>query len=731
MELEVGQKFVRENNPELGVGIITGIEGRFVDVLFPESGTQMRLTKEAPGLRLITLNVGDEVEFRGEASTITHILAGVATLEDGRVASLNDIWPVFKPPSIIDRLLTGEVSPHDEVANRLDGYKLLNYRRRGAVPSLMGGRVEIFPHQLDTAARAIEADRVRWLLADEVGLGKTVVACMIASGLIRMGRISSAVIFAPETLTVQWLGELYRKFHQVFVHVDAERIAAVRTDFGPEVNPFDVHPFAIVSFDLLAKNPLLEAALNEALPELVIVDEAHRGVDARLEDILFPLVKSAEHALMLTATPFQHDEAGFFRLADALELPHEQSESGHAFSNVSAVTRDDIQTLGTRVPKPIPLEGVDLKSHDLDESDPRVAWLIEQAKAWKAAGEKALVFVNNAARAKRLQEVLERHLQTRVFMFHEQMKTSSRDIELAQFRISQNPVLVSSGAGSEGRNFQFCQQMLHFDLPDDPMVLEQRIGRLDRIGRTGEIPIYYFVTGAGQVEEFERLGIFERATMSAKHRDGWSFPDSHSQENSSRTIAQIPSDLDELTEKFCVEAAEKLGMDIVEKDGSSVYFVEYGSSVTAEAIPGIHEGDRFLGTFNRAEGVANDVIDFFANGHALVEGLLAELEDSKRGRVTAVRLNAEQRRRLQGVYLLVVEGKNVSRTRMLGLLDASGLAAPLLQREGARVQELLTQAAALPSSQVSLMMNRFKEHPRVIALDPNELLFAALIVAMD
>lgn len=725
MELEIGQKFVRENNPELGVGVITAIDGRFIDVMFPESGTKMRLTKEAPGLRLVELNVGDEVEYRDHITSIEKIVSDVATLADGRVANLNDLWPVVRPPTIIDRLLAGEVDPHDDVTNRLDGYTLLNFRRRGAVPSLMGGRVEIFAHQLDTAARAIADDQVRWLLADEVGLGKTVVACMIASALVRMGRIESAVIFAPETLTLQWLGELYRKFHQVFVHIDAERLASVATDFGQEVNPFDVHRLAIVSFEFLAQNPGLEAALHAAMPELVIVDEAHRGEHVALQDILFPLVRQAEHALMLTATPFQHDTDGFLKLADALSLPREAHEE-IAVRHVSAVTRDDIETLGTRVPNPIACD-----AGKLDDDDPRVQWLIDAGRAWKKTGEKALVFVNNPTDVAKVQRVLERQLQTRVFVFHENMKTSARDIELAQFRISTNPILVSSGAGGEGRNFQFCKHIVHLDLPENPMILEQRIGRLDRIGRTGEIPITYFRTGNKIVEQFEKSGIFERATISAKRRVGWRFPDSYSPENARATLAQIPEDLDTLTEKFCIEAADRLGMDIIEKEGKSIYFIEYGTGVTTDAIPGIHQGDRFFGTFDRAEGVANDVVDFFANGHALVEGLLAELEDSPRGRVTAVRLNAEQRQRLQGVYLLVIEGRNVSKMHMLGLLDASGLAAPLLQREGARVQGLLTQAAALPSSQVALMMNRFKEHPRVTALDPNELLFAALIVAMD
>lgn len=724
MNIEVGQKFMRDTNPELGVGVVTAIEGRFLDVLFPDTGTQLRLTREAPGLTPIELEAGSAVEHQGVATTITKVVGTIATLENGAVANVRDLWPVLRPLSVLDRILKGHVDPLEDVRNRLDGYTLLNYRRRGAVPSLMGGRVEIFPHQLDTAARAIEDEQVRWMLADEVGLGKTVVACMITSALVRMGRIESAVILAPETLTVQWLGELYRKFHQVFVHVDAERLEAVRSDFGEDVNPFDVHPLAILSFELLAAKPALQMALEAAQPQMVILDEAHRTMDARLEETILPVLERAEHGLLLTATPFQHDERGFMRLADALRLPREQDEHGFSISHVSAVTRDDIATLGQRVPVRVAC-GMGV----LDDEDPRVKWLVSSSRKWKVEGKKALVFVNNASRAKRLQETLERLLQTRVFLFHEQMKTSARDIELAQFRISPNPLLVSSGAGSEGRNFQFCDVLVHMDLPDDLMVLEQRIGRLDRIGRTGEIPIVYFESE--EAAAFEATGVFERVTISAKKRPGWVFPDSHKQEDTADVLRAIPSDLDALTEKFCIEAAERLGMDVVEKDGAAMYFVEYGSTVSVDAIPGIHEGDRFLGTFDRTEAVTNDMLDFFANGHALVEGLLAELEDSQRGRVTAVRLDAEQRRRLSGIYLLVLEGKQVSRLKFVPLVDASGLAAPLLQREGQRVMELLTKATPLGSGAAAALAERFKQHPRVEQLDAQQVVFAALVVAMD
>ena len=82
---------------------------------------------------------------------------------------------------------------------------------------------------------------MRWLLADEVGLGKTIEACLILNRLVHTGKVERCVVVVPEALTVQWLGELSRKYHQVFTLLDGPRLADVARDFGPDFNPFDVH----------------------------------------------------------------------------------------------------------------------------------------------------------------------------------------------------------------------------------------------------------------------------------------------------------------------------------------------------------------------------------------------------------------------------------------------------------------------------------------------------------
>jgi ATP-dependent helicase HepA len=240
--------------------------------------------------------------------------------------------------------------------------------------------------------------------------------------------------------------------------------------------------------------------------------------------------------------------------------------------------------------------------------------------------------------------------------------------------------------------------MLHFDLPWDPVELEQRIGRLDRIGRTEPVEILYFrhAEGAGDgagdgdkggegglgagpdlAQLYERLDLFERpgagletalsgarstlrdardagsaldvdtlvtsveAARAEAHVDAAEvlYVDGYTAEQASDILQQVPEDLGRRTQAFCVEAAEDLGFECLEK-GGAVFYIEFGSGAKIDALPGVEGGSRFLGSFDREEAVAKEEIDFFASGHALVEGLLLELEDGNRGRAALLELPA-------------------------------------------------------------------------------------------
>lgn len=712
---QAGQKVLRPFSPESGIGVVVGVGERFLDVFFPDTMERLQLSPEPESMRLVVL--GEGMLVRTPSQTVEQIVTKTrthATLSNGEVVALEDLWPVVESSGLSNRLLDANFDDNQDVLNRMDGVRLLSLQHSRGLASLMGARIELFAHQLDTALQAIQMRRVRWLLADEVGLGKTIVAHMIASSLLRAGRIERVIILAPEALVVQWLGELYKKFHQAFVYIDEERVGHVASDFGPDVNPFDVHPLSVMSYEFLEAHPKWAKAMEVSNPQLIIADEAHRILSGSLSDVVSPLVEKTPHALLLTATPFQLGAEGFMHFARILDLPITGGEAGPKIvRQVSAVTRADIKRLPQRQPDAVDVSDVVEDAISLD--DDRVRWLINKLKEWKTEKKRALIFVNDAARAQRLTEVLAQATLNTLFCFHEHMDTQQRDIELSLFKLSSSPAMITSGAGSEGRNFQFCDVLVHFDLPRDPTVLEQRIGRLDRIGRTGDIPIVYFIHDEpqGQLAAFyEVLGLFEQASVGASdlmhkvrvflnsgdtseeardelidevlgHKESedvaWLFPDSHQKEQDAEIMGQVPWDLDELIERFCTDAATRVGLDLVEKDKESTYSFEYGSNVVVDSIPGLAPEAHFLGTFDREEAIRSQELDLFSYGHVVVEGLLSELEDGTQGAVGALKLKtrdwahyAPEKWGGQGVYVLLLEGGAEHHQQVAKLMGVAG-----------------------------------------------------------
>ncbi len=696
-----GSKLVHPYNPELGVGVVRVIEGRYLRVYFPESREEVVLSAEA-GLERLVLGPGEPARYLPEEEDveIAEARGHRYLLVDGREVDDADLWPLSRMNTPVEQLANLRLDSLASFRNRIQGLELAELREAGGLGSFLGGRIELFPHQLWTARRAVSQQPVvRWLLADEVGLGKTVEACLILSALLRTGRADRALVVAPPTLTIQWLGELYRKFHQVFVLIDRMRIESVESDYGEGVNPFEVHPFAVISLELLASDRRLIGQAQEAGLDVIVLDEAHRLASPVHLEALAPLVRDAEHALLLTATPLQADRRGFYDLLSLLhpdlhpdfEAFDAAVESGEAsLPCTSSVRRADVGGLPPRVPTPL---DVGPTRPDLAD-DPRVAWLVEQVPRWVAAREKALVFVRDLGTLEPLAAFLESRTRTRVTVFHEDLSPAKRDIEVSAFRESSVPILLCTEAGGEGRNFQFCQRMVHFDLPHDPVELEQRIGRLDRIGRDLPVEIVYFrhddaaalVDLAGL---YERLDLFSRPAAgldaalavvrpaveaalgsgevldvdalvsrvdAAREEAGRDlvqvfYSDGYDPAQADAVLAGVPDDLEARTRQFCLGAADALGFEIVDKGGEALYYIEFGARATVDALPGVAGGTRFLGTFDRAEAVEKEEADFFASGHPLVEGLLLELEDGLRGRAALIEVQSEV---LQGAGLLLI-----------------------------------------------------------------------------
>ncbi len=697
-------KLFHKFNPDLGPGRVEQVDGRRIVVYFPAADTRLTLAADDSALRPMPVRAGQKARLEGEEQEVLvdEVSADRVRLADGRVVAAALLWPLAPPDDPVDRLGALQTDRAAAFRNRLDGLLLTEVRQARGLGSFLGGRISIFPHQLHVAERATASDPVRWLLADEVGLGKTIEACLILSRLLRTERADRALVVAPATLTVQWLGELYRKFHQTFVLLDRRRREDVAKEHGEGFNPFEAHRRAIVALEDLTGEPGLAKKAEAAGFDLLVVDEAHRlerargeaGSDAYLA--VAPLTRAARHVLLLSATPLESDAHAFFRLLELLRPDAYTSEEDFLASLrretplppcTSATRRVDIGGLQPRVPRPVDLnrspaaEGL-TGDDTADADDPRVAWIAEQDAAWRAEGlAKTLVFVHERATLSALKARLESATRKRVAIFHEELTPERGDVEVAEFRRPDGPsILISTEAGGEGRNFEFCRRLVLFDLPADPAAVEQRIGRLDRINRTMPVEIVYFRPPDGFGRElatlFERIGLFtsplgglerslseveaqvararrlgrplpveelaaevaraaearQKAVYHHLHRDGFS------PEKAPGILARVPTDLDARMERFVLEAADLFGFETAERPGRRTWYLEFGADALVEHLPGVAGGSRWLGTFDRAEAVEREELDFFASGHALVEGIFRELEDGPRGRVALLSL---------------------------------------------------------------------------------------------
>jgi ATP-dependent helicase HepA len=709
-----GDYLTHRFNPELGIGRVSAVEGRALLVEFPRSGTRLRLAADTDAL----IRIDPDTDH--------------STLDAER--------------SLVERLAVGDADDVRDFLTRLDVLHLLSLREADGLGSFLGGRVRLFPHQLYVAERASSSDPVRWLLADEVGLGKTIEAALILNRLVHTGRVERCLVVAPEALTVQWLGELWRKYHQVFTLLDGPRLADVARDFGADFNPFDVHRRAVIALEMLTGRPHLTEQAVQAGIDLLVVDEAqrlrrppgHPGDPAWRA--IAPIAGLNRHFLLLSATPLEDDTHGFFRLLQLLrprEFPEDMSfEARLALGTplppcTSSTRRTDIGGLPPRVAIPIAadaarwhlrlsveaivrgataadavarrkkvdrirralasgaalcaiLEPDELPLREraaaMDLSDPRLEWLLSQAPRWKDAKEKTLVFVAHRETLEMVRTALSHRAQLASGVFHEDLSPVRRDTEVALFRDPDGPsLLVSTESGGEGRNFEFCRRLVLFDLPWKPSVVEQRIGRLDRIGRRIPVEVVYFQPpdGIGRhvVRLFEELRLFHEpsagvepqlAQMEGALEDMALDPlaaltdarlaslvsDAHAARTRIREaayqqlhrdpyrpelapglLARVPAELDALNEQVVVAVCTRLGFRVEHTRGRRTFAIEFGNDALVDSLPGVPGGSAFVGSFDREEAVEDETIDFFASGHPLVEGVFAHVEDSSVGRV--------------------------------------------------------------------------------------------------
>ncbi len=299
-----------------------------------------------------------------------------------------------------------------------------------------------------------------------------------------------------------------RRFNLRFALCDPERFDAIT-----DTNPFQAEQQVLCSLSLIAGNPDAARAVLEGQWDLLVVDEAHHLAwserESSLEyDLIEALAQVTSGVLLLTATPEQLvDRHGTGRVLlrntrasiqgfperrlIAYPLPEPDSYRSQAAGAMEGLTPE--RTFGA----------------GWTDVDPRVGWLIETLRGLRPA--KVLLICAHArtvsVRTRGLCSTCVRHCTAAPGFtrpsFTRIMEIVERDRAAAYFACQENgtQVLLCSEIGSEGRNFQFAHQLVLFDLPLDPDLLEQRIGRLDRIGQTQVVTIHvpYLTGGPGEV----------------------------------------------------------------------------------------------------------------------------------------------------------------------------------------------------------------------------------------
>jgi ATP-dependent helicase HepA len=595
-----GQRCISDAELQMGLGTILKVEQRTVTVHFMTTGEIRTYATHSAPLTRVSFSVGETIrDHTGLSIRITSIdeihglyqYSGVDS--EGKVhtireAELDNTLKLNKP---VDRLFNGQIDKSNWFSLR---YLTLHHRsrlQRSELQGLLGCRTSLIPHQLYIVHEVANRYAPRVLLADEVGLGKTIEAGLILHHQLLTERARRILIIVPETLVHQWLVEMLRRFNLHFRIFDADRCDALleENDFS---NIFDSEQLVLCSIDFLVSREDVFRHCVNAKWDLMVVDEAHhlqwsQDNPGPEYQVVEQLSLKTPGVLLLTATPEQLGKESHFarlRLLDIDRYPdyqslieEEQNYEPYArlienLIDANPITDQDHQLLrstfregdnaelvnrlmqtddetdtseyrhqliehmldrhGTgrvlfrntrnavkgfpqrqlhHYPLTLPEQYrqlladsdkasrqktltpeilVDHEQSHWTQYDPRLQWLVKLCAEHQ--GQKILAITSQAQTALDIVNWIRTNSGIHAAAFHQGLSIVERDRAAAYFADTEAgcQLLVCSEIGSEGRNFQFAHHLVMFDLPDNPDLLEQRIGRLDRIGQTSTIHIH-------------------------------------------------------------------------------------------------------------------------------------------------------------------------------------------------------------------------------------------------
>ena len=619
-EISIGQRWISAAELQLGIGQVVEVEHRTVSIVFPATSETRIYARQSAPLSRVRFNPGDWVQnLQGDELKVVELIESngliVYRCEDksGQTvqlpeAGLSHYLQLNRPA---ERLLSGQIDRNKWFNLRRKTREIANSLSQSPVYGLAGCRTSLLAHQIYIAYEVSRRYAPRVLLADEVGLGKTIEAGLIMHQQLLAERVKRVLIVVPESLAYQWLVEMLRRFNLMFSVFDEQRCDAMQgADDAVQAetdNPFHSEQLVICSLRFLVDNPLRAAQAVAGEWDMLIVDEAHhlawseKSVSPEYQTIE-SLAMQTPGILLLTATPEQlgkeshfarlrlldpnrfsdlasylQEETNYAPLADVVDVLQQDGSLNDDHLKVLGQTLDEgdnrqwlgkldsedakmraqaqqvliehlldrhgtgrvlfrntrhvIKGFPQRELHAYPLTtpdhwpgqnkiNTDQKETSLDELlaqglilldadkqpssriDPRVNWLGAFLRDNKS--NKVLVIAAHAQTALGLADQIKANSGIRAAVFHEGLTLVERDRAAAWFADPDagTQVLICSEIGSEGRNFQFAHHLVLFDLPINPDLLEQRIGRLDRIGQNATINIHvpYFENSAQQTQ---------------------------------------------------------------------------------------------------------------------------------------------------------------------------------------------------------------------------------------
>lgn len=541
----LGQRWINTAVPELGTGIIIEIEHKTVLVQFPFSDKTMTFSKISAPLKRAIFSIGDEVHLLDDRKVVI-----AAVLENGD----QTLSYQFAAESVHEGQISFAINidhPEEKIFNgmcdsssyfsmRMETLKNHSIYNASPVKGHFGGRIDLFAHQQYVVDKICKDFIPRSLLADEVGLGKTIEAGMTIHRLIIRNMVERVLIILPEALVVQWYLELARKYNLLFTIINQN------TYIEENSFPFLDNQFVITTFNFLKGSSMAQSMLEDSNWDMLVVDEAHhlqvQGPENTFNfemGLVAKLASKTAGLLLLTATPEEKGERQLFALLQLIDSKRyasfdeyliERKEYLKISSKVQQLLHSDtvqtedemsvdqlIDCYGTGkayirnfraklekhfsfFPKRILFETA-LDANAKNQIDTKSQWLVNLLK--DKSGQKFLLICH----AKEMVVTLEKYLlqniaDIKIGVFHSGQSLTERDRQAAYFADDNGAqILLCTEIGSEGRNFEFCSNLVLFDLPKLPGLLEQRIGRLDRIGQKNDVAIFvpYFKHSAEEI----------------------------------------------------------------------------------------------------------------------------------------------------------------------------------------------------------------------------------------